>query len=328
MRADAHYVDHLESRQPGPYAWLDPKLIETSPAAEETPLGDLVASIQRHGVLQPLLVQQRDGQHRLISGRRRRQAAILAGIRRVPCVVHAVDDEEAHALRAAAAIKLHPAPPAASAAFDTAPDVTRSLETLMVYSSLLASEPSDLSRHLSADVIAAEAWRSFCIVEATRVAQHGIAASRKLVQARHIAETLARSVAAECRLRNVALEVAVEVPGGRMVLADDRAMVVALSGAVLATLALFERGHRAALNVAVSVRDSGQLVFEVSQGAIGVAETWASRAFDRDWIDRPGGAAALAAMVAVKKIGEAFGGTVSVAALRRGTSVTLTMPML
>jgi hypothetical protein len=58
-----------------------------------------------------------------------------------------------------------------------------------------------------------------------------------------------------------------------------------------------------------------------------VSDVWAARAFDREWIERPGGAPATAAMLAVKKVADAFSASASVSAARRGTSITLTMPI-
>ncbi len=53
-------------------------------------------SISVSGVLQPILVRKiKWGTYQLISGSRRLQAALMAGLRRVPCVVHNVNDETA-----------------------------------------------------------------------------------------------------------------------------------------------------------------------------------------------------------------------------------------
>ena len=132
MRADAHYIDHLESRQAAAHEWLDPAVIDAPSSNDDGTLGDLVDSIRRFGVLQPLLVQNSEGRYRLIAGQKRRRAAMLAGVRRVPCMVHEVSDEDARALGAAANIRTASddaavAPPAV----DTSSEVSRSLETLL-----------------------------------------------------------------------------------------------------------------------------------------------------------------------------------------------------
>ena len=52
----------------------------------------LVKSIQKLGVLQPLLVRPRAGRFELIAGARRLAAAAAAALTEVPCLVHQADD--------------------------------------------------------------------------------------------------------------------------------------------------------------------------------------------------------------------------------------------
>jgi hypothetical protein len=111
-----------------------------------------------------------------------------------------------------------------------------------------------------------------------------------------------------------------------MVLADEPLLVVAVSAAVIATLALFDRNERGLIKLSAATSPNGHLSFVIAQTTIAVSETWASRAFDQDWSDRPGGVSALASMLALRRIADGFGATVTAASVRRGTSVTLTMP--
>lgn len=62
-------------------------------------LQELAASVAAYGVLQPLVVNQVDGQHELIAGERRLRAARMAGLPFVPCVVLRVSRREAAELR-------------------------------------------------------------------------------------------------------------------------------------------------------------------------------------------------------------------------------------
>jgi ParB family chromosome partitioning protein len=64
--------------------------LEVDPSA----LHDLANSIALHGVLQPLLVRKGPAGFELVAGRRRLQAAALAGLDRVPAVVVDVSDQE------------------------------------------------------------------------------------------------------------------------------------------------------------------------------------------------------------------------------------------
>lgn len=50
-------------------------------------LAELVESIKSHGIIQPLVVQRRDGHYEIIAGERRWRAAQKAGLKEVPVVV-------------------------------------------------------------------------------------------------------------------------------------------------------------------------------------------------------------------------------------------------
>ncbi|MBO5321448.1 MAG: ParB/RepB/Spo0J family partition protein [Clostridia bacterium] len=63
---------------------------------KENELQLLRDSISASGVLQPILVRKiKKGKYELISGGRRLNASLMAGLRRVPCVVHNADDNTA-----------------------------------------------------------------------------------------------------------------------------------------------------------------------------------------------------------------------------------------
>jgi ParB family chromosome partitioning protein len=55
----------------------------------EEELQDLAQSIREHGILQPLLVSQSGNRFTLIAGERRLRASKRAGLKEVPCLVHA-----------------------------------------------------------------------------------------------------------------------------------------------------------------------------------------------------------------------------------------------
>lgn len=90
------------------YTLTDKKLIMLKPGElkispnqprksfDEYELKLLSDSIQASGIIQPLAVRKlADGSFELIAGERRLKAAVMAGLRRVPCVVHKTDDETA-----------------------------------------------------------------------------------------------------------------------------------------------------------------------------------------------------------------------------------------
>ena len=55
-------------------------------------LRTLTASIQEHGVLQPILVTETIDGYQLVAGERRLRAAIAAGLERIPAIVRQLDD--------------------------------------------------------------------------------------------------------------------------------------------------------------------------------------------------------------------------------------------
>ena len=79
---------------------LKPSEITASPdqprkSFDEYELKRLSDSIKASGIIQPLIVRKTENGYRLIAGERRLKAAVMAGLRRVPCVIHKTDDETA-----------------------------------------------------------------------------------------------------------------------------------------------------------------------------------------------------------------------------------------
>lgn len=62
---------------------------------EDEALAELAASVQKHGILQPLLVRpQLDGSYQIVAGERRWRAARMAGLTEVPVVIRELTDRE------------------------------------------------------------------------------------------------------------------------------------------------------------------------------------------------------------------------------------------
>jgi len=60
----------------------------------EEELKELAESIKEFGVLQPIIVREKDGKYEIVAGERRWRAAKMAGLSRIPAVVKEVSDEE------------------------------------------------------------------------------------------------------------------------------------------------------------------------------------------------------------------------------------------
>jgi len=57
-------------------------------------LNELVESIKQYGIIQPLIVSQKDGQYELIAGERRLRAAKTIGLEKVPIIIRDVKEQE------------------------------------------------------------------------------------------------------------------------------------------------------------------------------------------------------------------------------------------
>ena len=99
MRHDRHFVDELAKRMgEGIGRMVQVTSITSNHDQPRTALGDLsdlMASIEKHGVLEPLLVRRRNGGYELVSGERRFHAAMQVGLSEVPCIELTVSDEHA-----------------------------------------------------------------------------------------------------------------------------------------------------------------------------------------------------------------------------------------
>ena len=61
---------------------------------DEDALLELSESIKQFGILQPLLVQDKDTYYEIIAGERRWRAAKLAGLKKVPVIIKKLTDQE------------------------------------------------------------------------------------------------------------------------------------------------------------------------------------------------------------------------------------------
>ncbi len=81
-----------------PIAKIKPNPDQPRMQFDETELAELSESIEKHGVLQPLLVRSKGSSYEIIAGERRYQASKLAGLKEVPVIIKDVSDDEMLAL--------------------------------------------------------------------------------------------------------------------------------------------------------------------------------------------------------------------------------------
>lgn len=89
----------LESEHPADAVMMDINKVEPNREQprkkfDEDALLELAESIKQFGVLQPLLVQERDSYYEIIAGERRWRAAKLAGVKEIPVIIKKLTEQE------------------------------------------------------------------------------------------------------------------------------------------------------------------------------------------------------------------------------------------
>src|ERR671913_140938 len=77
-----------------PIARIRPNPYQPRKRMDEAELATLVASIEEHGVIQPILVTETLDGYELVAGQRRLRAAEAAGLDRIPAVVRQLSDPD------------------------------------------------------------------------------------------------------------------------------------------------------------------------------------------------------------------------------------------
>lgn len=78
---------------------IEPSPYQARQTFDETELQGLAQSIRENGLLQPISVRRRgDGRYELVAGERRLRACRLAGLERIPAIIHNYEDAQTAAL--------------------------------------------------------------------------------------------------------------------------------------------------------------------------------------------------------------------------------------
>ena len=331
MRADRHYVDLLASRTPAGRERVLPIGSLEAPRVDDVPaLVPLIESVRAHGVLQPLLVFDRAGSMRVIAGHRRLAAAIAAGLREVPCIVHDVDDETAERLRDAsnvsAAAQAPIAPVAREPELQAGDEIARALATAGGLADLMAGTLAELTRGAIGSLLRAELWRAAHLLTASRAVREELPGARGAVTVAALVDKVVQGFAPERRMRHVELAASIDLPPGHIVVADERLLSTALTGGVVAMLALLEGLPSSRITIAATISSARLLTLAIAQEHVRPSDVWVERAFDREWRDRPGGVPAAVAMAAMQQAARAHGGEATAATSARGARVALVIP--
>jgi hypothetical protein len=338
MRADAHYVEQLDSSLlNSPIRFLEVRGLE-SPRHDddESPSAAFVDSIRRHGVLQPLLVRSRGGRHIVIAGRKRLAAATAAGLSRVPCVIERVDDEQAPVLAAASntpstdkpVSKAVPAPtPTTDVTFAAFADCL----TAVASSANLLAPGSTLMQAVVVDLVRAEAARALQLLVAARVLKGDISVARREVAARTVVERAVEQTAAERRLRGLTLDAPSARKVGETVAGDEELLASSVGALILAPAVLFETSRSKVVSVQVNSRADGTVALSAVHDGAELPHYWRSKLAESEWPDfsmtaSSVASAALVLLRAARRVAELHGGHMTLDCSEGRTTLSIVLP--
>ncbi len=327
MRADAHYVDQLSGRSSTQTIHLLNVKMLAGKGAAVTPPEDLLASIRRHHVLLPLLVQRHGGRYRIIDGQKRLAAALEAGVEEVPCLLHDVEDADAAALAEAANVRHATSPaPARSTPSAASDGLAESVAAVAGAARLLSPSAGALSRVAALNLINAETWRAECLLESARLVEGKRRPASTMTSPFRIVEAVGRYMTAETRLRSAQLEVhTVDVPATTHVYTDEMLAIRALSMLAVSTLALLENVPDARITVRAGLRGNRSIAFEVFQDAVAAPASFGEAAGAGESAAGTGPTAVWIA--GARQIADAIGAQISTtAAGALGTVAGFTLP--
>lgn len=263
MRADSHYVDELGA-QPV-IRLLGPGQIECRDLPPADDLDALISSVAAHGMLHPLLVRKQSGRHILVAGRKRLSAAIAAGLKAVPCLIHDVDAAGAEALARADNISFAEriVAPAAEAEGHgpILAALTGDLAALRISTALLrAGKQGALPQRVGVDIIEAQAaraaWLATCL--------QGTVEHVRSTSIAGIVQRVSDELEAQATLSGMHLECSVTPAASAWKLPED-ALVVVIAGAVYGALALADGVTCPRIEIHADVSPSRTLKIEVVQ---------------------------------------------------------------
>ena len=339
MRADAHYVEQLDSSMlNSPVRFLEVRGLESPRDDDEHPSAAFVESIRRHGVLQPLLVRSRGGRHLVIAGRKRLAAAAAAGLSRVPCLIERVDDEQAPVLAAATntpstdtpVARVTPAP-SPSLTTDATFAAFADCLTAVASSANLLSPGSTLIQTVAVDLVRAEAARALQLLLAARVLKGDVSVARREVSARTIVERAAEQTAAERRLRGLTLDAPSTRKVGETVSGDEDLLASSLGALILAPAILFETTRSKAVAMQVHSRADGTVALSAVHDGAELPHYWRSKLAETEWPDLSMNAssvasAALVLLRSARRIAELHSGHLTLDCSEGRTGLSIVLP--
>ncbi len=201
--------------------------------------------------------------------------------------------------------------PGAIIAAQAGRDLSQSLSALRASTNLLSDRGGGLAATVAANLIRAEAWRATCLLQAARFLRGEISPAPKPVQAQAIIGQVLKSIEPERRLRGVTIEERINL-GDARILVDEDLLVSALSGLLMAMMALAEEHSDVAVTVSATERSS-EIVVAMAQDVVRAPSNWAAEAVP---------------VAAAGRIVAACRGTIAATATALGTDILVVVPVL
>lgn len=337
MRADAHYVEQLDSALfSAPIRQLDVRSIDpVQREGDHGPSADFIESIRRHGVLQPLLVRARGARFQVMAGSKRLAAALEAGLSEVPCLVERVDDEQARALAAATnvpsttrePVRIRPERPKTDLAFGAFADCL----TAVASSAGLLSSGSALTQAVAVDLIRAETARALHLLRAVRVLQGEVTLARQPLHTRTVLQRVVEDTAAERRMWGVSLSAEMIGADNLSLTGDEELLVASIGALIVAPHALLSVQSPRTVSLTAAIRSDGAVAFVADHEGAELPLFWRSILAEDDVRQGtvPGGTAVTSALTllrASRYVAELHGGRLTVDCAGGLTSLSIAIP--
>lgn len=234
--------------------------------------------------------------------------------------------EQLESARPAAAGARKPATATAAPHASSDIDVLTSLKAISSCAALVDDETTGLTRQVATTLIRAESWRSTCVLQAARVVRQGIAPTRRTTSIRKLVGRVVESVEYERRLRNVQVDTLLSVPETQNVAGQEDMLVYVLSGVALLTIELAAGARDGSVLIAALPEPAGRVTLAISQDSVAVPESWPSVVGDAS-SDTPGNWSTPIALLALRRLAEAYGGTVSTTRFANGSRLLIELPV-
>ncbi len=225
-----------------------------------------------------------------------------------------------------------PQAPAARRAPHAAPqsssdsDILTALHAISSCAALVEDDVTGLTRQVATSLIRAEAWRSTCLLQASRVLRQGIAPTRRSTPVRKLLSRVVESVEHERKLRNVQVDTLVSVSDTLAVAGQEDTLVFVLSGLALLTIELAGKAKDASVIIAALPEPAGKVTLAISQDAAAVPESWPSVVGDAG-SENAGTWSTPVAVLALRRLAEAYGGSVTTTRFANGSRLMLELPV-